>query len=372
MGDTVPTRSYGLWDRMEAKRSPVSFDLEVTARCNLDCRHCYINLPPGDHAAKAAEMSAAEIIALAEEAAAMGVLYCLVTGGEPLLRPDFPDIYLGLKRLGLLVSVFTNACLVSPAHVELFRSYPPHDVEVSVYGATRETYEAVTSRAGSFGAFRRGLDLLLGGAIEVRLKAAAMRSTLHELDSIAAFCREHTKDYYRFDPLLRLRFDGDVRRNTEIIAERLTPEDIVAVEQADDERRAALRSRRDDGTLIDPAYEQQASDRLFRCKAGIGSFAIGYDGTFRLCTPLWHPDTIYDLRAGSLRDAWDRWVPEVRGYRSSDPAYLSTCARCSLVGLCLACPAHAALESGAMDAFVPYFCEVAHARAAALQDASAS
>ena len=54
----------------------------------------------------------------------MGALWCLLTGGEPLLREDFAEIYLGLKRLGLLVSVFTNACLVTPEHVELFQKVP--------------------------------------------------------------------------------------------------------------------------------------------------------------------------------------------------------------------------------------------------------
>ena len=278
MGAEVPTQSFELWGRMAAQRSPISFDLELTARCNHNCRHCYINLPPADRSAKAAEMSASEIVAIGEEAAGMGVVSCLMSGGEPLLRPDFPEIYLRLKRLGLLVSVFTNACLVLRVHTELFRNYPPRNVEVSVYGATRETYEAVTRRPGSYDAFRRGLDLLLGAGIRVRLKGVAMRSTLHELDDIAAFCRQHTGDYYRFDPLLRLRFDADAHRNAEIIAERLTPNEIVFVEHADAERLRAPQAGRDDGTLIDPAYERQASDRLFRCKAGIGNFAVGYDG----------------------------------------------------------------------------------------------
>jgi len=120
--------------------------LELTARCNNDCRHCYINLPAGDKAARAAELTTDEVLALGREAADLGALWVLLTGGEPLLRDDFAEVYLGLKRLGLLVSVFTNACLVTPEHVELFRRYPPRDIEVSVYGATRETYERVTRR----------------------------------------------------------------------------------------------------------------------------------------------------------------------------------------------------------------------------------
>jgi radical SAM protein with 4Fe4S-binding SPASM domain len=195
-----------------------------------------------------------------------------------------------------------------------------------------------------------------------------MRTTYPELDRIAEFCRQRTKDYYRFDPLLRLRFDGDVRRNAVIRSERLTPTQIVAAERADDERLHALQTDRGVHRLGDPSAAAPASSRLFPCKAGVTSFTVGYDGTFRLCTPLWHPDTIYDLRGGTLRDAWERWVPGVREVRTGDLRYLSTCGVCPIRTLCLMCPAHAALETGAMDAFVPYFCEVAHARFAALED----
>jgi MoaA/NifB/PqqE/SkfB family radical SAM enzyme len=113
---------------------------------------------------------------------------------RPLLQPDFADIFVALKRQGLLLSVFANACLVTAEHVELFRRYPPRDIEVSVYGATRVTYEAVTRRRGSFDAFRRGLDLLLESGVKLRLKAMALRSNAHELPAMGEFCRARTKD----------------------------------------------------------------------------------------------------------------------------------------------------------------------------------
>ena len=364
--DRLEIQDFPLWDKLAAKRAPISFDLEVTARCNNDCRHCYINLPAGDGASAAEELSTEEILDIARQAADMGAVWCLLTGGEPLLRDDFTEIYLGLKRLGLLVSVFTNACLVTPPHVELFRRYPPRDLEVSVYAATPETYEAVTRRPGSYAAFVRGLGLLLEGGVKVRLKAMALRSTAHELDAISRFCRERTKDYYRFDPLLHLRFDGDPVRNAEIMAERLSPEEVVAVERADEERFGALQRGCADGELINAEFEHQGCDHLFHCGAGNGSFTVGYDGTFRLCSSLWHPDAVYDLRRGTLREAWEDWVPHVRDLRGSNPEFLEKCRRCALVNLCLWCPAHAALETGAMDDWVDYFCQVAHARAAAL------
>ena len=254
VSESIEIQDFALWEKLKARRAPLSFDLEVTARCNNDCTHCYIALPAGDREARAAELASAEILSLAEEAVGMGAVWCLLTGGEPLLRDDFEEIFLGLKRLGLLVSVFTNACLVTPAHVELFRRYPPRDIEVSVYGATRETYERVTRRPGSYDAFVRGLDLLLQSGVPVRLKAMALRSTVHELAEISAFCRARTKDYYRFDPLLHLRFDGDEARNAEIRAERLSPEEVVAVERADEERFGALeRGCRDGKLVLEPA-----------------------------------------------------------------------------------------------------------------------
>jgi radical SAM protein with 4Fe4S-binding SPASM domain len=364
VGDSTEIQDFSLWNKMEDARKVFSFDLEVTARCNNDCAHCYINLPADHRAAKEKELTLDEIARIADEAIELGALWVLISGGEPLLRVDFAEVYLLLKRKGLLVSVFTNATLIKPEHVELFRKYPPRDLEVSVYGATKETYERVTRRPGSWEAFRRGVSLLEDGGVRVRLKAMALRSNVHELPAMSKFCRAHTKDYYRFDPLLHCRFDGDKTRNAEIRAERLSPEEIVAVERADAERFGAL--EKGCGDLIFEGDCGPACDHLFHCGAGNGSFSVGYDGTFRLCSSLWAPGTTYDLRNGTLKEAWEQLVPRVRDMRSRDPAFLETCRTCPIINLCLWCPAHAHLECGAMDRRVDYFCRVAHARAAAL------
>jgi radical SAM protein with 4Fe4S-binding SPASM domain len=354
-----------LWKERGERRLPIEFALELTARCNCDCRHCYINLPAGDGQARAGELSLAEIERIAGEATETGVLWCLLTGGEPLLREDFADVYLALKRKGLLVSVFTNAMLVTARHVELFKKYPPRDVEVTVYGATRETYERVTRRPGSFDAFRCGLDLLLAGGVKVRLKAMALRSNVHELPEIARFCRERTKDYFRFDPLLHLRFDGNLERSREIRAERLAPAEIVEIERADHERFRAL--QKDCARLTDSGCQDATCDHLIHCGAGNGSFVVGYDGTFRLCSALCHPDTITNLRRTTLREACEQLVPRVRGMRSQRPEFLKNCRRCPLVNLCHWCSAHAHLETGELDACPEYFCQVAHERARAIE-----
>jgi radical SAM protein with 4Fe4S-binding SPASM domain len=365
MTEAMEIQEFPLWGTLEAKRTPISLALEITARCNNDCRHCYINLPAHDQDAWARELTVKEIATIADQAAAMGAVWCLITGGEPLLRDDFAEIYLALKRKGLLISVFTNAALVTKEHVALFRQYPPRDIEVTVYGVTRETYEAVTRKPGSFGRFIKGLNLLLDAGVRVRLKAMALRSNVHELPEIALFCHERTKDYFRFDPFLHLRFDEDQLKNEAIRSERLSPEEIVALERSDPKRFEALEKQCD--KLIVQEFSNIICNHLFHCGTGQGSFAVSYDGQFRLCSSLWHPDCIYDLKKGTLSDAWHNFVPMVRDMQSNRKEFLKTCRVCPLINLCMWCPAHAHLETGELDAPVDYFCKVAHARADALR-----
>jgi radical SAM protein with 4Fe4S-binding SPASM domain len=363
-----PLPEFGLWEKMEAGRAVFSFDFEATSRCNLDCRHCYINRPAGDRAARKGELTVEEIGRIGAEAASLGAVWCLVTGGEPLLRGDFFEVYQALLSKGLRISLFTNATLVTTEHVRFFRKYPPRDVEVTVYGVTRETYERVTRTPGSFAAFRRGLDLLLAGGVTVRLKAMALRSNKHEIAAIGEFCRAHGRGQYRFDPQLHLRFDRDEARNALIRAERLSPREVARLERSDPERFGALTAACGE-LLPEPPAEGPAVPcrHIFRCGVGRRSFVIGPEGHLRPCLSLHHPDFLYDLRRGGLSEAWTRFVPATIARESDRPEWLDKCGVCPIVNLCLWCPAHAYLETGELDLPVEEFCRVAEARAEGLK-----
>lgn len=359
-----PLDALPLWERLRQRDRPISFELELTARCNSDCRHCYINRPAGDADARRRELTAVEVDRIAGEAASLGAVWCLLTGGEPLLREDFREIYLALRRRGLLVGLFTNAVPVTPDLVSFLKAHPPQSIEVTVYGVTARTYERVSRVAGSFAAFRRGLDLLLGSGLRVTLKAMAMRSTRDELPAIAAFCKPRSAFPFRFDPLLHLRYDGDAERNRIIREERLSGEDIAALERADPERFSSLVKHC--GLYINPELAAAGATALFGCSPGAGRFTVGPEGVFRPCASLHHPDFLYDLRRGSLADALKTVLPRIRGAKSARPEFLAACRSCPVINLCLWCPAHAYLECGSLDQIVPEFCRVARARAAGL------
>jgi radical SAM protein with 4Fe4S-binding SPASM domain len=360
---TMP--EHFLKSELGKKHYPISFDYDLTARCNNDCNHCYINVPPDNSEYQKRELSLNQIENIADEAVSMGTMWCQLSGGEPLIREDFEDIYLLLKRKGLLLSLLTNATLITHRHIDFFKKYPPRDIEITVYGVTKETFGKVTNRPENFKAFMRGLNLLLENNIPVRLKTMIMRSNIHEFSEIAAFCRKHTKDFFRFDPHLHLRYDRDQERNHRILAERLSPEEIAAVDHKDPSRSASL--IKDCRIYIRDSVKSRSHERLFICGLGRHSFSLSFDGMFRLCSSLCAPMCMYDLKNGSLVEAWTKFTPRVLSMTASDPETMLQCNQCQIFNLCLWCPANAYLEFGKLEYRSDYFCDVARARAEALK-----
>ena len=164
---------------------------------------------------------------------------------------------------------------------------------------------------------------------------------------------------------LHLRFDRDSIKNKDIKEERLSPDEVIALEQRDTERSAALEEHCD--KYVTPAFEGIMSNYVFACGIGAGSVNVGYDGLLRLCSDLYHPDYMFDLRQGTIKHAIDELVPKVKSLTSNRDVFLKSCRSCSLVNLCQWCPADAYLEAGELDVPVAHFCTVAHRRAKSVQ-----
>lgn len=357
---TIPITQFPLWEKTKKNRTLLSVTLEITARCNNDCAHCYINLPADDSEAIAEELSTEEIKALIDESVSMGTLWFLITGGEPLLRKDFIEIYRYLKQKGLLVSLFTNATLLTNEHIRLFKKYPPRDIEVTIYGVTNQTYEKVTGKK-NLPAVMRGVDKLVQASLPLTLKSTILRSNYKELGMIEDYCRSLSALPFRFDPFLHLRNDRDAAKNKAILSERLTPDEITEIEKNDTARNAAV-ERRCSSIQLNTNSKKDPNGRIFHCQVGKNSCCIGYDGTFKLCPALSDPRLTYDLQTGSLRDAWINFTPGITSLSSDNASFKETCGNCEIMDLCMWCPAHASLESGQYDKHIQYFCDVANER----------
>ena len=356
-------------ERAPASRFPViadgaraftSLDMELTERCNNDCIHCCINLPAADADARARELTTAEIQRILAEAAELGCLQVRFTGGEPLLRQDFEEIYVSARTLGLKVLLFTNGRLITERLTRLFARIPAlAPIEITVYGMRQESYEAVSRTPGSFAQFRRGIDLLLKMKVPFIVKGALLppnRDEVEEFEAWAATIPWMTdRPSYAVSLELRARRDSDAK-NIQIQAIRPRPGDVASFVSRDEP------SYRREMESFCRQFMGAQGPKLFACGAGRGGTVDAY-GRLQLCLSLRAPEFSYDLRRGTLREALTEFFPRVLGSEAADPAYLERCARCSLKGLCEQCPARAWSESGYVDRPVEYLCQVAHEQA---------
>ncbi|MBU1006592.1 MAG: radical SAM protein [Candidatus Omnitrophica bacterium] len=335
-------------------------DIELTERCNNNCIHCYINLPDDDLCAKKKELSTDKIKEILKEAVSLDCMTIRFTGGEPLLREDFEELYVFTRKQGLKVLIFTNATLINKRLAELFSRIPPLEkIEVTVYGINKNSYEAVTGKKGSFKAAEKGIKLLLKNKIPFVVKSAVLPPNKNETDKFEKWAmaipdmdRLPSKSMF-FD--LRCRRDNEIK-NRFIKKLRITPEEGIGILTREKDK--YIKEMKE----FCSKFTRPPGDDLFSCGAGFSGCADAY-GYFLPCIMLKCPDTAYDLKNGTLEDAIVNFFPKIRAMRAKNKDYLKRCAKCFLKSLCEQCPAKSWMEHGTLDTPVEYFCEIAHAQA---------
>ena len=120
---------------------PLSGTFELTPVCNMNCKMCYVRMSRAEQEAVHPLRTAKEWLELGKTARDRGMLYLLLTGGEPFLRPDFREILSGLHQMGLLITINSNGTLIDENVVEWLKESPPVRINITLYGASDETYE---------------------------------------------------------------------------------------------------------------------------------------------------------------------------------------------------------------------------------------
>lgn len=333
-------------------RVPISGMIELTSRCNLRCVHCYLGDQEEQHAKRAAEMDTEQVKQLIEEMAEAGCLYLVITGGDPMMRKDFPEIYVHAKKQGMLVTVFCDGVLVSEKIVELFKEWPPRQVEISLYGATQETYEKVTRVKGSYPKCIRGIERLLSAGIKVSLKTVLMTVNQHELEDMRAIAQGYGCEF-RFDSAI---FPCLPDASKEPLELRVDPKKAVELELKDPKMRESWIKYHEKRKDTAPA------ETLYKCGAGMTGFYIGPFGDMSPC--LMTTQHRYSVKESSFQDKWDNEMLELRRRKPENKDY--ECNTCSKRSLCSGCPAFNWLETGHEDQKSNYVCETTHARWKAL------
>jgi radical SAM protein with 4Fe4S-binding SPASM domain len=335
-----------VFDTFKGQRVPLQGGIDITSRCNLRCAHCYIQ---GISLKEEHELTYAEICRIFDQIADEGCFWLLITGGEPLLRPDFADIYHYAKRKGFLIILFTNGTLLTPEIADLLYEEKPLKIEISLYGMTAATYESVTGVPGSFARCMRGIDLLMERKLPLELKAVALTLNKHEIRDIQRYAKNLGVNF-RFDPMINHRLDGSAGP-TKV---RLSPEEILELDLADEVRSGSFRK------LCERQWGAVSDDRLYACGAGVQLFHVTAVGELAEC--VIGRRTKYNLLRGSFHEGFYKAIPSQ--ILSQKRGSHSECRSCTMITLCSNCATWAELECGDPDAKVDWLCQVAHLRAA--------
>ncbi len=334
--------------KISQQRVPISGYLELTRRCNMKCVHCFLGSQHQARQEISKEWTTAQWLHLLDDITAAGCLNVLLTGGEPLLRKDFTDIYRHAKNNGLLTIVFTTGTLIetNASVLELFSELPPRSVEITLYGATAATYESITGVKGSFNRCLAGIRQLLDIGVNLKLKTMLMSLNQHEFFDI----KKMAEDFgcrFRFDASIFPTLDG----NKQPVEMRVRAAEVVEKELRDN------KLVNDWQDYYQRMRNLPGTKNVYRCGAGKSHFHVDPYGKMKPCVMISTLD--YDLNNGTFSEGWNQVMPRLRERKVSST---NICKDCEKISLCGYCPAFSYLETGNENIPPSFLCELGSER----------
>jgi radical SAM protein with 4Fe4S-binding SPASM domain len=328
-------------------RFSLSGHIELTYRCNLNCLHCYCKGLEDTNK----ELSGADWKKILEEIRDEGCLYLTLSGGEPLVRDDFLALYAYAKKRGFIITIFSNGQLLNGRLLAYLTKSPPHSIEITLNGITKETHESITQVDGSFARVMENIKKIKENKLPLIIKSNCLRQNKDELARIKLFAdellgRNNKRFHFKYDPLIypRLNLDKEPTRS------RLSFKELLHIRKQDKDiwRQFQKRLHTD---LPDP---ERNNVFLYRCNSWRKIFFINPFGRLKFCN-LSDKFSV-NLKSTSFKKGFYEVFPGLLKERFKTD---SKCRDCRLRPLCYHCPARAYLETGNEESPVSYYCELA-------------
>ncbi len=347
--------------RARRDKLPISGTFELSPVCNLACKMCYVRKTPAEVAAHSRSILTLEQWKrIGDEALDSGLLFLLLTGGEPFLWPDFRELYEYLHRKGALISVNSNGTLISQDTVNWLTDHPPARINITLYGASDEAYQRLCGVKNVYHRVTANIDRLLGAGIQVKLNASMTPVNVQDREGIVRFAQERNilldMGSYMFPPIRRdadstgrgERFTPEEAAHCSIEFKRLTMEPEQYRRYLEQAVQGIVPAPGLDESCIDPV------DGTVKCAAGRGSFWITWDGYMLPCGMV--PEPKADIVQLGFDQAWRQTIRQTEQIRLS-----GVCQACPDRRVCHSCMAMAIAETGTHAGIPTYLCRMAEA-----------
>lgn len=331
---------------------PVSGIFELTPRCNLRCKMCYVRLTPEQMAPLGKELTASQWISLAKQCKEAGLVFLLLTGGEPTLRKDFPQIYEAMAQMGLSISINTNGTLLTDEIKELWHRLPPAQVNITLYGVDEADYEALCGDSSAFTKVIENLQWLQSENILIHLNTTMTPANYKKWMELEKFAESYGCELrmtsYCFPPTRRTPCDScsDFMRLEPHQAGELIALDILYREGIKGIRHRAKHL----GTPVQCSCELDVGDPI-QCMAGRSQFWLTWHGKLTPCGMLSTP--CVDLEGENFSASWEKLREICKGIR-----LCPECASCPEQKSCMNCAAVTFSETGRFDGKPEYMCKL--------------
>lgn len=356
-----PRVTQFLTSKASILRAPISGTFELTPVCNMNCKMCYVRMSREQQESIEPLHSAQEWIQLGRDAVEQGMLYLLLTGGEPFVHPQFREIMEGLQKLGLIISINSNGTLIDEETVEWMKQNPPSKINITLYGASDSTYEKLCGNPHGFTQATRAIRMLKEAGINVKLNCSLTPDNIDDLQEMLRIAEELQvvlqATTYMFPPLRK--DSSSVGKN-----QRFSPEEAAYYqglthklqfgEQEFDEGLRRLESL-SAKTLENPTKSSTVSkkDRKMKCKAGLSAFWVTWQGNVGCCGMI--PQSGNNVFNSDFSQAWQT-VQDIR-----DSVLLpEECSNCAYQEECQPCAAMTFTETGHFDQVPRYKCQMMH------------
>lgn len=346
-----------LFKKATRERIPLSAAFEISPECNMDCKMCYVKMTSNEMEKIGRKRSVEEWLDIARQGKDMGLLHILLTGGEPFLQKDFKELYLNLKKMGFIISINSNGTMIDEEIVSWLSKSPPDVINISLYGASNETYKRLCNNQKGIDQVKKAITLLKENNISIKLNASITPYNVDDLDGMFEIAKELDVQLnpvtYMFPPLRRDKDSiGKNFRLNEYDAGKYAA--YIDLKKTGEEKFKA-KAEYIELTLKKNKKLQEDKDIEIGCRAGKSTVWITWDGRMMPCG-IMNNLVSYPFEIG-FKDAWNEIVQNSKVLRLN-----SKCVKCSKRGLCNICPAVSYNETGSIDKVPSYMCNMTDKR----------